>query len=86
MRLVSPRSEVSVHLYGQEVNPETFAISKADLILKGCPFLFTTHHHLNNFPPAWLGDCQPGRARPAGSLGDGIHGVAMWCCRRVCSN
>ena len=27
--------EVSVHLYGQEVNPETFAISKADLILKG---------------------------------------------------
>jgi type I restriction enzyme M protein len=27
--------EVAVHLYGQEVNPETFAISKADLILKG---------------------------------------------------
>ena len=27
--------EVSVHLYGQEVQPETFAISKADLILKG---------------------------------------------------
>ena len=27
--------EVSVHLYGQEVNPETFAISTADLILKG---------------------------------------------------
>ena len=27
--------EVTVHLYGQEVNPETFAISKADLILKG---------------------------------------------------
>ena len=27
--------EVSVHLYGQEVNPETYAISKADLILKG---------------------------------------------------
>ena len=27
--------EVSVHLYGQEINPETFAISKADLILKG---------------------------------------------------
>ena len=63
-----------------------YSHSKAALILKGCPFLFTTHHHLNNFPPAWLGDCQPGRARPAGSLGDGIHGVAMWCCRRVCSN
>ena len=29
------QKEVSVHLYGQEVNPETFAISKADLILKG---------------------------------------------------
>ena len=27
--------EVSVHLYGQEVNSEMFAISKADLILKG---------------------------------------------------
>ena len=27
--------EVAVHLYGQEVNPETYAISKADLILKG---------------------------------------------------
>ena len=27
--------QVSVHLYGQEVNPETYAISKADLILKG---------------------------------------------------
>ena len=25
----------SIHLYGQEVNPETYAISKADLILKG---------------------------------------------------
>ena len=27
--------EVSIHLYGQEVNGETYAISKADLILKG---------------------------------------------------
>jgi type I restriction enzyme M protein len=27
--------EVSIHLYGQEVNPETFAITKADLLLKG---------------------------------------------------
>ena len=27
--------QVSIHLYGQEVNPETYAISKADLILKG---------------------------------------------------
>ncbi len=27
--------EVSVHLYGQEVNSETYAIAKADLILKG---------------------------------------------------
>ncbi len=25
----------SIHLYGQEVNPETYAIAKADLILKG---------------------------------------------------
>ncbi|MBF0232592.1 MAG: SAM-dependent DNA methyltransferase [Desulfamplus sp.] len=27
--------EVSTHLYGQEVQPETYAISKADLLLKG---------------------------------------------------
>jgi type I restriction enzyme M protein len=27
--------EVSTHLYGQEINAETFAIAKADLILKG---------------------------------------------------
>lgn len=27
--------DVSVHLFGQEVNPETFAITKADLLLKG---------------------------------------------------
>jgi len=27
--------EVSIHLYGQEINPETYAISKADLLLKG---------------------------------------------------
>ena len=27
--------EASIHLYGQEVNPETYAISKAGLILKG---------------------------------------------------
>ena len=36
VRLARERGkEVSVHLYGQEVNPETYAISKADLILKG---------------------------------------------------
>ncbi|MDP2173496.1 MAG: class I SAM-dependent DNA methyltransferase [Candidatus Cloacimonadaceae bacterium] len=27
--------EVAIHLYGQEVNPETYAITKADLIIKG---------------------------------------------------
>ena len=27
--------EVSTHLYGQEINPETYAICKADLLLKG---------------------------------------------------
>jgi type I restriction enzyme M protein len=29
------RKDVSIHLFGQEINPETFAISKADLLLKG---------------------------------------------------
>ena len=27
--------EASIHLYGQEINPETYAITKADLLLKG---------------------------------------------------
>lgn len=27
--------EVSIHLYGQEINPETYAITKADLLIKG---------------------------------------------------
>ena len=27
--------QVSIHLFGQEVNPETYAIAKADLLLKG---------------------------------------------------
>ncbi len=36
MKLANERNtDVSVHLYGQEVNPEIYAISKADLILKG---------------------------------------------------
>jgi len=29
------KKEVSIHLFGQEINPETYAISKADLLLKG---------------------------------------------------
>ena len=31
----SRHKDVSIHLFGQEVNPETYAISKADLLLKG---------------------------------------------------
>ncbi len=27
--------DVSIHLFGQEINPETYAIAKADLLLKG---------------------------------------------------
>lgn len=27
--------EVSIHLYGQEINPETYAITKADMLLQG---------------------------------------------------
>lgn len=27
--------QVSIHLYGQEINPETYAIAKADMLLKG---------------------------------------------------
>jgi len=29
------RKKVSIHLFGQEVNPETFAITKSDLLLQG---------------------------------------------------
>ena len=27
--------KVSIHLFGQEINPETYAICKADMLLKG---------------------------------------------------
>ena len=27
--------KVSIHLFGQEINPETYAIAKADMMLKG---------------------------------------------------
>ena len=29
------RKKVSIHLFGQEINPETYAIAKADMLLKG---------------------------------------------------
>ena len=29
------RKKVSIHLFGQEINPETYAICKADMLLKG---------------------------------------------------
>ncbi|MGF6965940.1 type I restriction enzyme M protein [Paraburkholderia sp. WC7.3g] len=32
---MSHDKEVSIHLFGQEINPETYAICKADLLLKG---------------------------------------------------
>lgn len=32
---LSHGKNVSIHLYGQEINPETYAISKADLLIKG---------------------------------------------------
>lgn len=38
-RLLTPaqqqKKNVSTHLFGQEVNPETYAIYKADMLLKG---------------------------------------------------
>jgi len=36
MNLAAERGKkVSIHLFGQEINPETYAIAKADLLLKG---------------------------------------------------
>ena len=36
MTLANQRGkDVSIHLFGQEINPETYAIAKADLLLKG---------------------------------------------------
>ena len=43
--------EVSIHLYGQEVNGETYAISKADLILKGKGLRRTTSGTAPRSPP-----------------------------------
>ena len=33
--------DVSIHLFGQEINPETYAICTADMLLKGC-LLYTS--------------------------------------------
>lgn len=36
LRLAKSRGKkVSIHLFGQEINPETYAICKADMLLKG---------------------------------------------------
>ncbi|MEE4355479.1 MAG: class I SAM-dependent DNA methyltransferase [Desulfococcaceae bacterium] len=35
LRTLAAGKAVSIHLYGQEVQPETYAIAKADLLLKG---------------------------------------------------
>lgn len=36
LKLTAERSKnVSIHLFGQEINPETYAIAKADMLLKG---------------------------------------------------
>ncbi len=32
---VEHKKKVSIHLFGQEINPETYAITKADMLLKG---------------------------------------------------
>ena len=34
-RLKELDEKADVHLYGQEVNPETYAIAKADMLIKG---------------------------------------------------
>ena len=62
--------EVSIHLYGQEVNPETYAISKADLILKGRGrggrqhTVWAPHSLLTHSQPASSTSCSP--IRPYG--------------------
>ena len=36
LKLAARRGKkVSIHLFGQEINPETYAICKADMLLKG---------------------------------------------------
>jgi type I restriction enzyme M protein len=35
LKALTPGRAISTHLYGQEINPETFAICKADMLLKG---------------------------------------------------
>ena len=64
--------EVAVHLYGQEVNPETYAISKADLILKGegveaDNVQFGSTLAADVFPAASLTSCSP--IRPTARAG-----------------
>ena len=40
--------EVRTYLYGQEINPETYAICKADMLLKG------EGDHADHMPAQWI--------------------------------
>jgi type I restriction enzyme M protein len=58
--------EVSIHLYGQEVNAETYAITKADLLLKGeggeaRTSVWARRSLRMAFPPASSTSCSPTR-------------------------
>jgi hypothetical protein len=47
--------EVSIHLFGQEVNPETYSITKADLLLEeGGSEAFVRREVLPHVPDAWI--------------------------------
>jgi type I restriction enzyme M protein len=81
--------EVATHLYGQEINAETYAICKADLLLKGEGEAADNivggpeHSTLSNdaFPPASSTSCSP--IRPTARAGRPTW--SAWAARRACA-
>ena len=62
--------KVSIHLFGQEINPETYAIAKADMMLKGdgeeaLHIAFGSTLSSDQPPPVPLTSCWPIRRTSA---------------------
>ena len=78
--------DVSIHLFGQEVNPETYAITKADLLLKGEGeeaenFCLSSTLSQDGFPARELTSCSP--TRPTARAGRPISNA--WAARVTCA-
>ena len=81
--------QVATHLYGQEINSETYAIAKADLLLKGEGKPPTTSLGVRNTRPSRTMPFRGGSStscspiRPTGRAGRATWSV--WAAKRTCA-